>query len=75
MRINLVTGSVVCNSHAALMQALKDGKDFIIHDINKSDNGLAINLMELHASGYKRAQIRYGKRHEKVWYGDLPVVK
>ena len=59
------------NSVKGLKAALAGGKEFTVTDMTSPWNGATTTARELKEQGITSAQIRYGKRLEKVWYGAL----
>ena len=54
-------------------KALKDGSGVIFKEeaIVSPHLGRELTAQHWRAFGIKRAQIRYGRRGEKVWYGNI----
>ena len=70
--INLVPAyGQVYTSKAQVKAALFQNRDFMIQDISSRYNGSYASRSDLVNSGITKAQIRYGKRLEKVWYDSI----
>lgn len=54
-----------------LRKALDGERDFEVADISSPWSGQKATGKELRERGVKTVQVRYGRRHEKVWYGSL----
>lgn len=54
-----------------LRKKLDGNTDFMIVDISHPNNGAYTTGREMRERGVKTVQVRYGRRHEKVWYGNL----